>query len=78
MSAQLAPEPGAQWLRWFPAAGEGPGNRWRLIRFERVDEAGNPVGKPITNTSPGGQARLFLDESSAKRVAALVNEDDGL
>ncbi len=78
MSTQAVSVTASHWLRWFPAAAEGPGNRWRLIRFERVDEDGRPVGKAITCMTPGGMPRLFRSEAIAKSCAALVNQDDGL
>lgn len=65
------------WTRWFPAAAPGPGGRWQLARFEQVDAAGNPVGKPVVMHSPGGHVRLFTTEASAIRVAAYVNQDEG-
>ncbi|WP_337052518.1 hypothetical protein [Pseudoxanthomonas sp. USHLN014] len=67
----------AGWTRWFPTAAPGPGNRWQLVRFERVDEHGKPVGKPIANTAPGGHVRTFATEASAQRVAAFVNAEEG-
>lgn len=78
MSAQGSPAPGAQWLRWFPAAAPGAGGRWRLIRFAQVDAGGAPLGKAITAMTPGNQPRLFHTEASALRCAAMLNMEDAL
>jgi hypothetical protein len=78
MSAQLAPKAGAQWLRWFPAPAEDRTHRWRLMRFESVSDAGQPIGKAITAMTPGNDPRLFQTEASATRCAVVLNEQDGL
>lgn len=65
----------SSWTRWFPAAAEG--SRWRLIRFDAVDAAGNAVGKAIERTGVAGGPLRFPDEQRAQLAANWLNQEEG-
>jgi hypothetical protein len=60
------------WTTWTPASMPN-GPRWRLIRFEAVAGDGQPLGKCIECTSPGGGVRTFPTEAAAQGAADWLN-----
>lgn len=62
------------WRKWTPAA-MPVGPRWRLIRFDRVDAEGKPVGKAIECRSPAGTVRTFPTEAVAQACADYLNAE---
>lgn len=79
MDQVQAPEASAQvdWTRWLPAIAPEDHYRWRLIRFERVDAAGQPVGQPLVSMTPQGATRLFPNVLRAEWAAAELNRLEG-
>lgn len=79
MDQVQAPEAPARvdWTRWLPAIAPEAPNRWRLIRFERVDDAGQPVGQPLVSMSPQGAERIFPNVLRAEWAAAELNRLEG-
>ncbi|MBB5885442.1 hypothetical protein DYQ93_11565 [Xanthomonas sp. LMG 8992] len=63
------------WTKWF-ATGH-PGGGWKMVRFERVDADGKPVGKPLESATPTGRLRLFRTEADAARHARYLNIEEG-
>lgn len=63
------------WTRWFAAG--APDRGWRLLRFEQVDDAGKPVGKPIEALTPALRPRRFPNERQAEWAASALNREEG-
>ena len=76
MDGQRAPRPGAGWLRWFP--GPDPVRRgwYCLLRFESVDDAGMPLGKPFVSETPAGLPRRWPTEARAQAAADWQNAEE--
>ncbi len=66
-----------EWKRWFPALDPDRPGWFRLIRFERVDAQGQPIGKPLVAMTPGNSTRRFHNEISAASAAAWLNREEG-
>lgn len=78
-AVDTAPErPCIDWTRWLPAIAPEDYYRWRLIRFERVDDAGQPVGQPLVSMTPQGTERRFPNVMQAEWAAAELNRLEGL
>lgn len=62
------------WRQWTPAAMPA-GPRWRLIRFDRVDAEGKPIGRAIECRTPGDAVRTFPTEAVAQACANYLNAE---
>lgn len=65
-------------LQWTPApCPERPG--WfHLLRYDQVDEQGNPVGAPTLATSPGGSIRQLPSQERAQMACDWFNGGEGM
>lgn len=70
-----ARKPPSEWQRWF--AGPATPSGWRVLRFEKVDAEGKPVGKPMESLTPANAVRVFKTEDAANRAANFLNFEEG-
>lgn len=75
MNAQISTPPAIDWTRWFATG--APHGGWQVIRFETVDGAGNPSGKPLVAQTPTLRLRLFRTEQLAQLAANGLNLEEG-
>lgn len=77
-AATTAPaRPAIDWTRWLPAISPTRQGRWRLIRFERIDQDGKPVGRPVSAMTPQRTERQFPNERQAQWAADALNRVEG-